>query len=827
MNAGGESFELRVLILTPTAKDAELTRSILGHAGVASVCCSDLDQICERLDSGAGAVLLAEEAIGSGEKARLLNWLSRQPPWSDLPLLVLARPGADSAEVMQAVELLGNVSVLERPIRVAALVSAVLTAVRSRQRQYQIRDHLRQIENNERELRAREERFRSMANTTPAIIWTADPNGAITFHNQRWLDYTGITPEQNTRNWPELVLHPHDRERCIELWQHALAEGTDYEIELRNRSKSGEYRWFLTRATPIRDADGRIVEWYGSTTDIHDRKQAEAALRTRARQQRAVARLGERALRGQDVQRLFDYASALVADTLEVEYCKVLELLPGGDQLLLRAGVGWRPGLVGNAMVGAGLDSQAGYTLAADAAVVVEDLRTEGRFHGPPLLFEHGVISGMSCIIRRTDSTPWGVLGTHATRRVDFTEDDVSFLAAVANILGDAIHRERAERELQDADRRKDEFLAILAHELRNPLAPIRNSLHILRLTGQSDPAAERVGEMMERQVNHMVRLVDDLLEVSRITRGKIELRKEPIELAAVVRSAVETSKPLVDAAGHQLAVTIPSEPLFLLGDLVRLSQVIANLLNNAAKYTEPGGQIWLKVRREADCVSISVRDTGIGIPSDMLPRVFDLFAQIDRHVGHSQGGLGIGLTLVKSLVEMHGGAVKVQSDGPGRGSEFEVRLPLVAGPQPDASSVSQKGLALIPRRVLVVDDNRDAADSLSTLLKLLGADVFVAYDGPEALAILGQYKPEVVLLDIGMPGMDGHEVARRIRQQPEFQDVTLIALTGWGQQEDRHRSESAGFDFHLIKPADVNVLQSLLLSLDPNNPAVHSTRSN
>jgi signal transduction histidine kinase/ActR/RegA family two-component response regulator len=374
----------------------------------------------------------------------------------------------------------------------------------------------------------------------------------------------------------------------------------------------------------------------------------------------------------------------------------------------------------------------------------------------------------------------------------------------------------RSEEALREADRRKDEFLAILAHELRNPLAPIRNSLHILRLTTEHDDA-ERIRGLMERQVSHMVRLVDDLLEVSRITRGKIELRRELVEVAAIVRGAVETSQPLIDAADLQLAVNVPTESLMVDADPVRLTQVVANLLNNAAKYTDRGGQIWLVVKRDGDSVIIQVRDTGIGIPTHMLPRVFELFTQIDRYANRGQGGLGIGLTLVKSLVELHGGSVWAHSEGEGRGSVFSIRLPLAASPhqgyrsgEPDARSA-----VLASRRVLIVDDNRDAAESLGMLLSLLGAESRVVYSGPEALKVIPDFKPAVVLLDIGMPGMDGHEVARRIRQIPECRSLTLIALTGWGQEEDRHRSQSAGFDHHLIKPADVNTLQTLLLSLD------------
>jgi PAS domain S-box-containing protein len=375
----------------------------------------------------------------------------------------------------------------------------------------------------------------------------------------------------------------------------------------------------------------------------------------------------------------------------------------------------------------------------------------------------------------------------------------------------------RLEEALREADRRKDEFLATLAHELRNPLAPIRNSLAILRLSGEVGPATERVHEMLERQVAHLVRLVDDLLEISRITRGKIELRKERVELTSIVQSALETSKPLLERAGHNLHVSLPTGPVWLEADPVRLAQVLANLLNNAANYTEEGGQIWLTAHLENGDVAISVRDSGLGIPPEMLPQVFELFAQVDRNLKRAQGGLGIGLALVKSLVQLHGGRVEAHSEGPGKGSEFIVRLPL-ANVHPTSGiggtgRNEQFASSLPALRVLVVDDNRDAADSLGMLLRFLGADAQVVYGGAAALEAVRTYRPRLVLLDLGMPGMDGFEVAQRLRQEEGCQ-ITLIALTGWGQEEDRRRSQAAGFDYHLVKPVNPEALQALLSTL-------------
>jgi signal transduction histidine kinase len=387
-------------------------------------------------------------------------------------------------------------------------------------------------------------------------------------------------------------------------------------------------------------------------------------------------------------------------------------------------------------------------------------------------------------------------------------------------LQSEVAERARVESALKEADRHKDEFLAVLAHELRNPLAPIRNAVEIMRRNAITNPQLVWSRDVIERQVKHLTRLVDDLLDVSRITRGNINLTREPVAVATIVARAIETIQPLIAEQRHELTVDISEEHLEVEGDLTRLTQVLGNLLNNAAKYTDPGGSISLSVRREGTDVEVRVRDSGIGIPTDLLPRLFQLFTQVDAAAHRAQGGLGIGLALVRQLVQMHGGSVTAYSDGPGKGSEFLIRLPLrvrqmratmttTSPPLTGTNDDSRAGL-----RILLADDNRDALDSLATLLQCDGHEVHTAGDGAEALAMAEQCRPNVVLLDIGMPKLDGYEVARRIRAEPWGKSTVLIALTGWGQDEDRRRSREVGFDTHLVKPLDPDALSSLLARL-------------
>jgi signal transduction histidine kinase len=385
------------------------------------------------------------------------------------------------------------------------------------------------------------------------------------------------------------------------------------------------------------------------------------------------------------------------------------------------------------------------------------------------------------------------------------------------------------EEALREADRRKDEFLAMLAHEIRNPLAPIRTAVQLLRLKELPEAHRANARDVIERQVDHLVRLIDDLLDVARITRGAITLQRAHVDLAEVVARAVETSRPLIDSRRHELTIELPDQSLSVFGDLTRLSQVLGNLLNNAAKYTDAQGRIQLRVEADGGEAVIRVRDNGIGISRDMLSRVFDLFAQADRSLERASGGLGIGLALVRRLVEMHGGSVSAHSGGVGHGTEMVIRLPIAAGdralpsrpheterPTPAPTGEPRAAPATPSHRILIVDDNRDAADSMALLVETAGHSARTAYDGHQALDLASAFAPDVLLLDLGVPGLNGFEIARRIRRQPWGRRVALIAVTGWGQEHDRRRTAEAGFDAHLIKPVGTADLLSALRACAP-----------
>jgi PAS domain S-box-containing protein len=394
--------------------------------------------------------------------------------------------------------------------------------------------------------------------------------------------------------------------------------------------------------------------------------------------------------------------------------------------------------------------------------------------------------------------------------------DSEGRVVGASKVARDVTDRKRIDKELQEANQRKDQFIALLAHELRNPLAPLRNGLHVIRLADTDTAAIAQAREMMDRQLSHMVRLIDDLLDISRVSQNKMELRRSRVLLKDVISSAVETVRPAIEEAGHEFTISLPPDPIYLDADLTRLAQVFSNLLNNSAKYTERGGRILLGAERQGREVTVSVRDTGLGIPANDLPRIFDMFSQVDRSIERSTGGLGIGLALVKGLVEMHGGTVTATSPGQGKGSTFLVKLPVLestAAPALDAPfSESHAGPR---RRILVVDDNRDSANSMATMLRMMGNEVRTAHDGIEAVETAQEFRPKAILMDLGMPKLNGYEATQRIREQPWGRGMIIIAMTGWGQEADRTLSHAAGCDGHLVKPVNLSHLESLLTELE------------
>jgi signal transduction histidine kinase/CheY-like chemotaxis protein len=515
-------------------------------------------------------------------------------------------------------------------------------------------------------------------------------------------------------------------------------------------------------------------------------------------------------------------AARALGEHLRANRCQYCEALADEDTLL------WGPGyeegvshLEGHIRI-SDFDPSILRLFRGGGTLVIDDIHDQFREHERLVAFAGAQIRAALAVPLVKNGRLVAVLSLHHAGPRHWTPSQVQLAEEVAERTWAAVERARAEEalrqseaSLQEADRRKDEFLAILAHELRNPLAPIRNALQLLRIAPDRT-STQRVHGMLDRQVRHMVRLLDELLEISRISRGVIELRRRRVDLAAVIGDAVEASRPAIEYGRHLLDLQLPDEPVWVDGDAMRLAQVLSNLLNNAARYTDAGGLIALRLERVGDEARLQVRDNGIGIAPDQLAGVFSMFAQVDHAAPRSQGGLGIGLALARRLAQMHGGDVDAASDGPGRGSCFTLRLPLAGGSVEEDPPDTRRGLARARKRqrVLVVDDNRDAADSTAMLLGALGAEVDVAYDGEAGLASMQARPPEIVLLDLGMPGMDGWEVARRVRADASLAGVTLIAVTGWGQAADRQRTQEAGFDHHLVKPVEPQALQVLLETL-------------
>jgi PAS domain S-box-containing protein len=659
-----------------------------------------------------------------------------------------------------------------------------------------------------------QDRYRQLLEANPSITWSADSEGNVTYANWRLYEYSGVSRQEPAVDWARLTVHADDLARRDAAWNAALRGGNTYEIELRLRRHDGVYRWFLLRAIPLKDEMGHVVVWTGSAADIDERKRTEDSLRLLAESSEVLGELTD--LEG-TLTRVAHLAVPRFADWSEVS---MKEAHGGIRRIVVHHD---DPGKV---MFAEELcrrfppiDTEGSRRVINTGEALwfpeVTDEILARSAHGPEhlnMIRALGLRSYIS-VPMRAKSRILGAL-SFATAESGRCYDELDLNAAkeLAHRAAVAIENAELMHALKEADRRKDEFLAVLAHELRNPLAPVRNAIEILRATHSSTPQLQWTHDVIDRQVRQMTRLVDDLLDVSRITTGKIELRIERIELASAVRIALEASRPLVERGQHLLTVRIPPEAIWLDADLARIAQVLSNLLNNAAKYTRPGGHIWLTARQRDGDVEVRVCDNGMGIPPPMLRNVFEMFTQVGGTSDHAQGGLGIGLTLVKRLVELHGGSVEARSEGVNKGSEFVVKLPgsTRAAANDERANDAANEPHVEPRRILVVDDNRDAAESLSMLLHARGHEVQVAYDGLEAVGAAIAFNPDVVLLDIGLPKLHGYDAARRIRDAKGSR-VLLIAITGWGQDEDRRRSRNAGFDHHLTKPVDPEAISRLI----------------
>lgn len=663
-----------------------------------------------------------------------------------------------------------------------------------------------------RPVRADYDHFRQLVEALPLIAWIADPRGEVSYFNQAWTTFTGLPLEVSVGQGYQVALHPDDLPRAGELWARSLETGEPFENVHRFRSWDGEYRWQLARAVPYRGEDGQIDRWIGTCTDIDDQRRANDAARFLAS---ASSELAE----AHDPHQMFARIAALAIPGF-ADWAAVDLVGEGGD---IRR-VSLAHGDEGRLAIALELE-RAFPPPRRPVAQVLES--------GQPVWSANLTPEQLASTAVNDEHLRWlQLLGPRsflcvpielAGRRVAaitfvfsesgrrYRELDLTTAVDLARRTTVALDNARLYEELRASDRKKSEFLALLAHELRNPLAPLRTGVEMLS-EGPADPSP--TVRIIERQLGQIERLVDDLLDIDRISRGALRVQLDPVPLAEVLAAAVETSEPHLRRGGHTLVRSGDADSVVVSGDSARLTQVFGNLLNNAARYTAPRGTITLAVLPGDGCVEVQVRDTGIGLRPDDLDRVFDLFVRAGPGAAGWDGGLGIGLTLVRRLVEQHGGTISAHSEGPNRGSTFVVRLPAAIRPtEPLAPAPAEPAAApVVALRILLADDNREAADLLASALALLGHELHVVYDGEAAWHRAAEIRPDVALLDIGMPGMDGRALARRIRHEPWGTQMVLIALTGWGHTEDRDASALAGFDHHVTKPVKRATLRDLLL---------------
>ena len=632
-------------------------------------------------------------------------------------------------------------------------------------------------------LRASEVFYRQTLESVPGLTFTTREDGFCDYLSDQWSTFTGIPAHEHLgRDWVQ-ALHPDDRDRAREAFESAVAAKSNYTVEYRMRRHDGQYEWFKAQGHFIPGHGALPARWIGTVVNVHDLKETEAALRARERELRTLTESSP------DVIVRFD------RDLRHVFVSAAIERITGLPPSIF----------IGRTNRDLGMPPALCDQWEAEIRRVFDE--------GSPGVSHFDMPTGGET--RHFISSLVPEFGAHG---------QVEFALCITR---DSTEAWRAQEALRRADRQKDDFLATLAHELRNPLAPLRTGLAVLQRSG-STPEQAHVQGIMERQLDHMVRLVDELLDVARISQGKVVLRRELLPLDAVLNQAVEAARPWLETHSHALIWDGADPDWHINADATRLVQVVGNLLNNAAKYTPARGVVTLKAALEGKELRISVEDTGVGLPPELLERVFERFVQVDQHLERAQGGLGIGLSVVKSLVEMHGGRVAAHSGGPGTGSRFSIWLPRAHKATRNAIHVRPSGAASGPtvQRVLIVDDNEDAAETLAMVLELQGHQTRRACDGPSGLREAEAWRPDIVFLDIGMPGMSGYEVASRLRALPGWQHTLLVALTGWGTEQDRARSVAAGFDVHLTKPVDLLAVEALLTGVSGQAPGLPSSRS-
>ncbi len=678
-------------------------------------------------------------------------------------------------------------------------------------------------------LRQSEEEFRAIFESSSVGKAEADPaTGQLIRVNPKLCELTQYSAEELIGKSVSELTHPLDREKYDSMFRQLIqGEITQFDIEKHNLRKDGSSIWVHVNATLLRDSQGKPLRAIAMVQDISRRKQAEELLATELADMQRLQETSARLItEGKIGALLNEILNAAIAVTRADK--GTLQLLNmESNELEILASRGFkREFLSFFSRVSGETDkpSVCGMALQTNGRMIVPDLQEHK-------IREHREAAAVfrNADVRAVQSTPFisrsgqllGMLSTHWHQPHQPAERELRLLDLLARQAADLIERHQAEAALKKANRRKDEFLAMLGHELRNPLAPIVTALHLMRL--KNDTLTERERNVIERQVNHLIRLVDDLLDVSRITSGKVQLKKQWIELSNIVNRAIEITSPLLEQRKHSLVLKIAPAGFDLYVDAERMAQAVSNLLTNAAKYTEPGGEISITVRQRRDWIELSVRDTGMGIDPQLLPQIFDLFTQGSQPLDRSQGGLGLGLTIVRSLVQMHGGNVEARSEGAGKGSEFIIRLPPPTVSHNQASSqpvrfTPQSPSIPNPRYILIVDDNEDAADTLKISLEAAGHVVHVAHDGPSELKLAEEVIPDVAVLDIGLPVMDGYELARQLRAQRGLTQLPLIAISGYGQDSDQIRSKAAGFQAHLVKPVDPDQIE-LMLRNTRNSP--------